>query len=334
MAIATFSGRPRSQVILPINLDGGDGSDGAFSSSASVSYSAITGVAATGDVYIGNFTTFALNDAHTLTLDQKFHLLLATGAVTLGGGTSGTITGTGNGPLGGVNPGSQGPSDGGSGPGGGEGSGGNDSNQGGGGGGGRADGTDGSIGNSPAPLGGKQVGWLDYFLTGDLDMIGSGGGGGAGSTQINVAAGGNGGNAGAGLYIVSRVSITLKVGFAWTSSGANGTAATGGAGKGGGGGGGGGHCILAAPIIVIEHTSGTAITSLGGTGAAGSSTGTGGDGSNGNIVLLYSRYYSVGGTKMDATALAARTNPDADVYAFAPYDVTGFGRRLRATVAS
>lgn len=320
---ATWTGTPATQRVLPLLFPSGDGSDGAYSSSGSQSYSGVSGVAATGDVYIGQFTTFALNDGHTLTLDQSFNILQATGAVTLGGGSSGIIDGDDNGPVGGSNPGNQGPAPAGDGPGSGLGAEGNDSNDGGGGGGGRADGT---IGVNNPNSNGKQIPWMDYFVTGDLDTVGAGGGGGAGATQINVAKGGNGGDAGGGLYVISKISITLAAGFTFTSDAANGAAATGGAGKGGGGGGAGGALILMAPKITIAATSGTVVSATGGTGAAGSSTGTGGNGSDGNVVLLYQDWYSVGGDLMSSTNLAARCDPDALTYQFRPY--TGRSGRI------
>ncbi len=313
---ATWTGAPAGQRLLPILLNGGDGSDGAFSSSSSPNYSGISGVSADGNaVYIGNFTTFAINDGHTVTLDNSRNLLLATGAVTLGSGSSGVIDGDDNGPTGGSGIGSQGPSQAGHGWGRGEGGESNDSSDGGGGGGSGVNGTDGA---NHSNSGGKEQSWLDYFVTGDTNRIPGAGGGGAGCTQMNVNAGGMGGDAGATLVIVSEVSITVNDGFTWTSDGATGSNGTGT--SGGGGGGAGGACILCAPKITMAETTGTVIGLLGGSGGTGGGgSANGGAGAVGRCVLLYQDWYSVGGTLMGSANLASRTDPDAVAYQFRPY---------------
>ena len=320
---ASWDGRPRLQCALPLLFDLGDGSDGAVTVAANANFSAIAGVAADANgVYTLQCTTFTINDGVTVTLDQPYCLIRATGAVTLGGGVSGAILGTGNGALGGSGDSSARSGSSGIGPGRGNGGGLTYSpGKGGGGAGARAAGTDGGTPGTTAGKGGTQTNWLTHFLTGDtLDILtGAGGGGGGGD---GAAAGSAGGKGGAGLYIVAA-SIRIRVGFTWTSTGAVGGGPPTAHG-GGGGGGAGGPVVCAALTIQIDATTGSVLVSLGGAGGAGGGTGTaGGAGSVGHVVLLWQRWYDVGGAKMDATALAARTDPDAQAYQFRSYRGTG-----------
>ena len=280
---ASFDGRPRDQRLMPILFDTGDGSDGSFSSSGNVNFSAMSGVAADGiGVYVGEFTSFTLKDGHTITLDQERILLLYTGTVSLGGGTSGTVTGTGNGGQGGA----QATTDqrrgfSGDGPGGGVGGyAQNDAGeQGGGGAGARNKGTDGTgtpQSGNPYGEGGDATNWFGYHLTGDTRNVICGAGGGQGGYDRNgVYTPQPAGDGGASLYIVAP-SVVMQDGFAWTSNGNNGGTGGGGGDNGGGGGGAGGTIIVCARTIQIDATSGTVLSSTGGSG--GSGTGGGNDG--------------------------------------------------------
>ncbi len=244
----------------------GDGSDSSFSSSGSGNISA--------GIY--RYTTFELNNTHTLTVNNgKVVVIFATTSIVI----DGTLSVDGLGASGGAATPTSG-------------SNGQAATGGGGGGGSSGVGaTSGSTEYYTNIVGGSSGGAVDtvggagashpvsntpYGM--EMVRIGSGGGGGGLGASGTPGAGGNGG----GCIILIAPTITIGATGVVTADGANG--APGGSANNGGGGGGGGGSVVA---LTGTYSNSGSVAANGGAGGAGNgSGGNGGVGGAGNVDIV------------------------------------------------
>lgn len=255
---------------------GGDGSDGALAPSTS----SISGQY--------NATTYTVANGVTLTVNTGT-IINATGAVTIGGGASGSVVAGNNGPRGGaagtttLNPTPGGGPSGGM-------SGSTAVSAGAGGAGGSCLGVGGTGGSGagsiliqPTPV------WVPGVSS--VPLVGSGGG--AGSSN----GGGDGGSGGGRLSILAVGAISIAAGATVSSNGQVGSNAS--SNGGGGGGGSGGVIVFASQTSVTNSGS---VTATGGTGGEGAGTGGDGGGGAGGYILFWSPSNTAGSTTVTGGA--------------------------------
>jgi len=279
---------------------GGDGSSGAVTDN-STGFQNVTQY---------NATTYQLNDSVTRTWGSGT-ILNATSTITIGQGSSGTIT-VNKGFRGGLGAGSTLIPTNGFGPTGGQADQSRTNGSGGSGGGGSYIGA----GNGASGSGGLQT-QATLTQAGQAFTLGGSGGGGGGMASSST--GGAGGDGGGYAIFCAVGTITISSGATVTATG--GTGSAGGTNGGGGGGGGGGCLIFASQTSVVNN--GT-INPTGGNGGNGAGTGGGGGGGGGGIALFWAPSITAGTvTTTAASAGSGGSGSNTSGGASAAISITG-----------